>query len=262
MRVKEILSILVLFLAMGNFPWSGNISQHAMAQEASVVETTLRRRVAEFYALMKAKRSAEAERLVTADTLEQFRLMPNGEFLGVEVDSMEISKDGKSATININLLVSSATLPVPFQLPRKTNWRLESDGWRIVIPQQTMESGASSMFKSTAPQSGKLPSFDLQFTQPIVDVTPIKQGEKKIAKFSFTNSAAHPVTIVNIEADCGCVVMKTVKKTYKPGEAGELEMEFDSTKYAYDFGQTVAIITEPGNQRINLLLKASVAPKQ
>jgi hypothetical protein len=238
----------------------GEGGDKAQAQATVSTEAGLRKAVAEFYTLLKARRNVEAERLVTSDTLERFRSMPNGEFLSAQIQSIQFSNDEKSAIVNIGLLVSAANVPVPFELPRKTEWRLEAGGWRIVIPPPP-EDGTTSMFKNSASLGGDRPKLDLEFGQPIVDLTPIKQGDKKIAKFAFTNSSAHPVTIVNVEADCGCVAMKTEQRTYKPGETGQLELEFDSTKYAYEFGQTVAVITEPGSQRINLLLRASVAPR-
>ncbi|MSO19103.1 MAG: DUF1573 domain-containing protein [Acidobacteria bacterium] len=260
MKVRVMLQPAIMIALAVGIICTGPFAKMSPAQEPAAAEIALKKRVAEFYSLMRVDRTADAERLVTADTLERFRVMPNGEFLNATVDSIEFNPDGKSATVNILLAVSAAAVPVPFQLPRKTNWRLESDGWRIIIP-APMEHSDCAMFRNCAPKPGDLLKLDLQFTQPVVDLTPIKQGEKKIAKFAFTNSSDHSVTIEDVQADCACVTMKTQKKAYKAGEASEIELEFDSTKYAYAFGQTVAIITEPGNQRINLLLKASVTPK-
>lgn len=254
-----LVSSFLLVLAISQYAAASGYGQSSGKRDD---DAALRNRVADFYALMRLKKAADAEKFVTSDTLDQFRLMPNGEFLAAEIDSIEMGKDQNSASVLINLVVSNASIPVPFKLPRKTNWRIEEGNWKIVIPSQTIEqSGPGVIFGGSRQTSQNPPKFDLEFPKSIVNLTPIRQGEKKLATFAFTNSANHPVTIVDVKSDCICIVLKSGKKTYQPGEAGELVLEFDSSNYAYDYRQTVAVITDPGKQIINLLLSASISPK-
>ena len=244
-----------------SFIFLAQSSAGLMAQAPAGAENALRKRVGEFYALMKLKKATEAEKYVTAETLDQFRLMPNGEFLNAEISSIEWNADKSAAAVMINIMVSSATIPVPFSLPRKTDWKLTSDGWQIVIPPQaSMPSGGEQMFpghgESVAPAK-----TDLEFPHPIVDLTPIRQGEKKSVSFSFTNTSQHPVTVTDVKSDCKCIVLKSVKKTYKPGEKGELVFEFDSSDFSYEYRQSIAVFTNPEDQRVNLMLSASISPR-
>ena len=250
---RSVLTIVALSLAISFSVW-------AQAPAPSDAEAALRKRVAEFYALMKVKRTADAEKYVTADTLDQFRLMPAGDFVSAEISSIDMAADKKAAAVLINLLVSSATVPVPFAFPRKTNWRQEADGWKIVIPSQTIESsGAGVMFPGSS-KSAAPPKTELSFAQPIADITPIREGEKKLAKFAFTNTASHPVTITEVVSDCKCILLKSEKKTYKPGEKGEVVVEFDSTGLKYRYSQSIKVITSPGRQEVMLMLSANISP--
>ena len=165
-------------------------------------EAALRKRVNEFYGLLRVKRVADAEKYVTADTVDQYRIMPQGDFIGVAIESIEFAPDKRSAVVMIYMTVSNAVVPVPFQLPRKTNWQLAKDGWRIAIPVQTTEMGTDVIFpnkggKATAPP----PKLDLIFDNYVLDFNPIKQGEVKVVKATFTNSTDHPITVMGVKSD-------------------------------------------------------------
>jgi hypothetical protein len=246
-------TVLTIVVALSSLAWG-------QAPAPSDAEASLRKRVAEFYALMKVKRTTDAEKYVTADTLDQFRIMPAGDFVNATIDSIAMAADKKSAAVMINLLVSSATVPVPFAFPRKTNWRLEADGWKIVIPAQTMESSGPSVMFPGGNKPAAPPKTDLTFAEPLLEIAQIKEGEKKLARFSFTNTGAQPVTIRDVLSDCKCIAWKSDKKTYKPGEKGEVVVEFDSTGLKYRYSQSLKVITSPGNQEIMLMLSANIAP--
>jgi hypothetical protein len=227
------------------------------AQHPNPGEKGLQDRVAIFYGYLKDHRKTEAERYVTKDTLDDFRLMPVGDFLAAQIDGMKISPDGKTAEVGIVLTISQANLPAPFAMPRKTNWRLDSDGWKIVIPKQGMTSSTEMMFRSNTKSKP-----DLVFVKPVQDLSPIKQGEKKIARFAFSNSSDHPVRVLAMLSDCDCLSLKSPKKTYAPGESGEIEVEFDSSNFKYAYAQTVVVVTDPGEQKVNLLVNAMVDPRE
>jgi Protein of unknown function (DUF1573) len=46
------------------------------------------------------------------------------------------------------------------------------------------------------------------------------------AHYSFKNVGSRPVTIVRINSSCGCTVAQTDKKTYLPGESGQITARF------------------------------------
>jgi hypothetical protein len=46
------------------------------------------------------------------------------------------------------------------------------------------------------------------------------------AHYRFKNLGSNPVTIVRINSSCGCTVAKTDKKTFQPGESGQISARF------------------------------------
>ena len=46
------------------------------------------------------------------------------------------------------------------------------------------------------------------------------------AHYRFKNIGSTPVTIVRINSSCGCTVAETDKKTYQPGESGQISARF------------------------------------
>ena len=53
------------------------------------------------------------------------------------------------------------------------------------------------------------------------------QADKEVvARFSFKNDTTKPLTITHLESSCGCTVPQLAKKTYAPGETGEIVAYF------------------------------------
>ena len=52
-------------------------------------------------------------------------------------------------------------------------------------------------------------------------------GERSVeARYKFQNAGQSPVQILNVQTSCGCTTAGTAKKTYLPGEQGEVEVKF------------------------------------
>lgn len=56
----------------------------------------------------------------------------------------------------------------------------------------------------------------------------IKQGEIVTHTFTYTNTGENGLIIKKIETSCGCTVPKYNKKPVKPGESGQITVEFNS----------------------------------
>ena len=68
---------------------------------------------------------------------------------------------------------------------------------------------------------------ELRWDKPIQEFhrTP---GDKFVeAKFAFKNTGDTPVTIEKVRTSCGCTTADLPKKTYAPGETGELAVKFN-----------------------------------
>src|SRR6267154_2552040 len=85
-----------------------------------------------------------------------------------------------------------------------------------------------------------------------------EQTEVKAA-FPFKNTGSHPVTITGAQPSCGCTTAALDKKTYAPGESGEIAVVFHT---AGRIGQQEKFITvttnEPNQTPTRLLLEVNI----
>jgi hypothetical protein len=66
----------------------------------------------------------------------------------------------------------------------------------------------------------------LSWTNQKVELT-AKPGEKEvIGLFRFVNSGNTTITVTDIKPGCGCTTAELIKRTYAPGEAGEIKAVF------------------------------------
>ncbi len=79
------------------------------------------------------------------------------------------------------------------------------------------------------------------------------------AVFRFTNTGPSPVTISGIKSSCGCTVPELEKRTYAPGEGGELRARFKFDGRVGVQHKTVTLQTdEPGAPSTVLSLKVTI----
>ena len=70
---------------------------------------------------------------------------------------------------------------------------------------------------------------EITFDRIFHDFGTIKEGEIAKTVFSFTNTGENDLYIVDAIGSCGCTVPKYPKNiAIKPGETGEIEVNFDS----------------------------------
>ncbi len=58
------------------------------------------------------------------------------------------------------------------------------------------------------------------------DLSPVLNEKSVETEFAFVNEGQVPVTIESIKSSCGCTSAVTGKKTYAPGEKGEVRARF------------------------------------
>ncbi len=66
---------------------------------------------------------------------------------------------------------------------------------------------------------------DLSFPTAAVDVGEVHSGAPLRQRFAFVNQGPGAVEITDLHASCGCVKPALEKRTYAPGEAGEVALE-------------------------------------
>jgi hypothetical protein len=87
-----------------------------------------------------------------------------------------------------------------------------------------------------------------------------KPGDKEaVVAFSFKNIGVNTVTITQIQSTCGCTTADLAKRTYAPGEAGEI-------KAVFTFGDRVGLqeksievaIDDPSSPAVSLVLRITI----
>src|SRR5262245_43236226 len=66
---------------------------------------------------------------------------------------------------------------------------------------------------------------DLHFAQPRVDLGEVRTCRKLTHRFAFVNRGAEAVQVVGAQTTCGCLVPRLERRTYQPGEVGEVVLD-------------------------------------
>jgi hypothetical protein len=66
----------------------------------------------------------------------------------------------------------------------------------------------------------------LVWENPIQEFERVPADESVEAQYAFKNAGSSPVMIVRVSSSCGCTVAQTDKKTYLPGESGQITARF------------------------------------
>ena len=63
---------------------------------------------------------------------------------------------------------------------------------------------------------------DLTFDQETVTLTPKAGAQSATASYTFTNTSSTSLTITGLQPSCGCATIALDKRSYDPGEKGEI----------------------------------------
>ncbi|WP_309397629.1 DUF1573 domain-containing protein [Cerasicoccus maritimus] len=100
---------------------------------------------------------------------------------------------------------------------------------------------------------------ELVFETTRVDGGTAKTGEKEfVAKFPFKNTGDTAITILQAKSSCGCTVPKLPKKTYAPGESGEIEAVFSFDARTGLQKKSISVMTDGEPKRLTLNLKITI----
>ena len=85
---------------------------------------------------------------------------------------------------------------------------------------------------------------EIKVDEEIHDFGILQAGEIVLFTFVLTNTGENNLIIENVESDCGCVHINYTKQPVKPGAAGLVEVEFDTSGL---FGREFKTITLHAN---------------
>jgi hypothetical protein len=223
-------------------------------------EHALRKQVGEYYTLLQAGRYSEAENCMTPDSRETFRKISKSPFLGFEIKSVTIDPGGKSALVLVQIHEFLPGLSAKaVDMPYKSNWKLTAGAWLLTLPKDLPTSPLSGIASraATTPTSR---AENLKFKGHKFLFGEMQQGEKKVARFPFTNESDHTVTIKSVETGTSLLTVEGYKKQYKPGEAGEIAIDFDPGNVDREYAQTVVVKTDPNGVITYLTVYAYIMP--
>lgn len=104
------------------------------------------------------------------------------------------------------------------------------------------------------------PVMNLESTE--IDYGTIDKGSEPLRVFKFTNTGKEPLVIKNAKGSCGCTVPNWPKEPIMPGEAGVIEVRYDTNREG-PFSKSVTITTnENGENTRNLRIKGTVTKKE
>jgi Protein of unknown function (DUF1573) len=99
----------------------------------------------------------------------------------------------------------------------------------------------------------------LQWEAQKIELT-AKPAEKELtASFHFTNPDNKPITIETVKPDCGCTTATLSKRTYAPGESGEIKTVFTIGNRVGVYNKRIVVTTdETPAKPIALVMKATI----
>jgi hypothetical protein len=100
------------------------------------------------------------------------------------------------------------------------------------------------------------------FDQDEHDFGTITEGEIVTHIFTYTNTGEGPLSITDIESRCGCTIPKWTRKPIMPGEKGEIEVVFDSSKRTEKQAKAIIVYTNGQPYKSALVIRAYVEPKE
>src|SRR5580700_9142123 len=84
----------------------------------------------------------------------------------------------------------------------------------------------------------------LTWSSTKIEGNPTAGQESFEAVFTFKNTGEKPVRIISIEPSCGCTTATAEKKSYAPGETGELKAKVDLRGRAGHQEKIIAVTTD------------------
>src|ERR1700760_2185150 len=97
----------------------------------------------------------------------------------------------------------------------------------------------------------------LKWDQRIQEFHRVPDDKEIWAHYTFHNLTANPVTIKSLRSSCGCTTAHLDKKTYAPGESGEVLLHFIFGDRKGFYRKTVTVTTDDKDAQpevINLLI--------
>jgi len=112
-----------------------------------------------------------------------------------------------------------------------------------------------------APSVPAMPGAAIEFEELIHKFGVISDDKEVETKFKFKNTGTAEMQIVNLAGSCGCTVPALEKKTYAPGESGEITVKYNPHNRRGKQNTNITVTTNvPEKATVTLGLESEVKP--
>ncbi|KAB1160367.1 DUF1573 domain-containing protein [Tenacibaculum aiptasiae] len=102
---------------------------------------------------------------------------------------------------------------------------------------------------------------EFKFVTESIDYGKISQGSEGTRTFEFTNIGDAPLIITGVQSTCGCAVPKKPEKPIMPGEKGQIQVSYDTSRMG-GFSKAVTIISNAKQSRKMIKIKGFVSKEK
>jgi hypothetical protein len=106
-----------------------------------------------------------------------------------------------------------------------------------MIPKLLSSCGALLLLAGSA-------SAELLWNKPIQDFQCVPEQNQVEAHFAFKNAGTTPITIKDVKPSCSCTTARLDKKTYAPGETGEIVATYKFWGHAGQLRKLIQVYTD------------------
>jgi hypothetical protein len=106
-----------------------------------------------------------------------------------------------------------------------------------------------------------MPKTTIEVLETKFDFGKMKEGDKVRHTWIVKNAGSNPLFISNVQTSCGCTAPSFSKEPVKPGEVGEITLEFNSAGKAGDVHKNALIIANADNAPFSIGFTAQVEKK-
>lgn len=117
---------------------------------------------------------------------------------------------------------------------------------------------ASCSKKEATTAEGTQATSKILFEEPEFNFGKIKQGDVVANTFIFKNVGESNLIISNAVASCGCTIPEWPKEPIKPGDTGQIKVQFNSTGKSGVQNKTVTVTANTDPNTTNVVLKGEV----
>ena len=108
--------------------------------------------------------------------------------------------------------------------------------------------------------NGALAQAVIQFEQTDYDFGQVAEGTQATHEFKFKNTGSAPLTILNVQASCGCTTPFWTKEPVKPGGEGVITASYNSKGRPGSFNKSITITSNASEPSKRVSIKGTVVP--